>query len=504
MSVPQVIVVGAGTAGCVIARRLAEGCGKRVLVIESGPRYPGWALQSPLAGLRLRRHWSWPLESVPQPQLHGRRIAFPMGRVVGGTSSINAMVAAAGPPADYDLWAASGNPGWSWADLGPCWERAVSRPGLARLPVSEPTYESAFSLAFLRACQEDGIRRVSSLTGAETETCGLFPLFQERGARASAARYLADVRPPGQLSIQPRTTVRRVLMEGSRAVGVELGDRRAEGSIIASEGVVVCAGALLSPRLLQGSGIGPAGPLRAAGIPLCVDLPGVGLNLHDHAGVPVVVESALPAPGRPALWLKAAFNYGLFGRGVMASNCCEAGCFLGPAGATPEVEVFSHFQTSRHPRAVELAVVLMHPRSRGSILPDRADPWGPSLIDPRFLVDQRDREALLAGVERIRSVITQPALRGFGLGREILPGSLSGEAFLRNHASSYHHPVGTCRMGNDPLAVVDARLRVHGTDNLWVADNSVVPTIPAGHTAATAIIIGERAADFLAADLGRR
>lgn len=203
------------------------------------------------------------------------------------------------------------------------------------------------------------------------------------------------------------------------------------------------------------------------------------------------------------MWLKSAIEYGLFGKGVMASNCCEAGCFLGKAGMTPDVEVFSHFQTNRHPRSVEFSVVLMHPTSRGTIVPDPDDPWGPPRIDPRILESGKDRSVLNAGVERIRSIIAQPALQRFGLGAEILPGGLSADAFLRGHASAYYHPVGTCRMGTDPLAVVDSRLRVRGTENVWVVDNSIVPTIPAGHTAATALLIGERAADLLTADLGR-
>ena len=512
MSDFEVIIVGAGTAGCVLARRLVERTAARVLVVEAGPRYPAWALGPPLAGLRLRRGWSWAMESVPQPQLGGRRIPLPMGRVVGGSSSVNAMVAAAGPPADYDAWAAAGNEGWAWADLAACWERVASSTDGGLLPVADPRHESAFSGAFLQACAEVGIGRRQPLTGAEAETCGTFSLFQHRGVRASAARCLSGVQTADRLTVMPRTPVRRVVMEGGRAVGVELGGPRRAGRIVAADTVVLCAGAILSPHLLQLSGIGPAESLEAAGIEVRMHLPGVGLNLQDHAGVPVVVESAVPPPGRPSRWLAAAIRHAVLGTGVMASNCCEAGCFLAPpggsAGAAPGIEVYTHFQTGRHPRAVEFSVVLMHPRSRGTIRPNPADPWAGPLVDPRILTEEPDRTALVAGVERVRSIVATRALRGFGLGREILPGGPAGsppdDAFLRDHAATYHHPVGTCRMGGDGLAVVDPRLRVHGTENLWVVDNSVAPAIPAGHTAATAMIIGERAADFLAADLGRR
>lgn len=495
---PQIIVVGAGTAGCVVARRLVERTGKRVLLIEAGPRYPAWALHAPLAGLRLRKAWSWPLASVPQQQLDGRRIAFPMGRVVGGTSSVNAMVALAGPPADHDAW---GVPGWSWADLEPCLERAASWRGGAVLPVNAPLYESAFSKAFLRACEEDGIRSVEILNRAQSETCGLFSLFQDRGMRSSAARYLQQVKPEGTLSILCRTDVRRVLFAGRRAVGVELGRRRAAGQVFAKEGVVLSAGALLSPSILHRSGVGPAEMLQPAGVPVAVDLPGVGLNFQDHVGVPVVMKSSVPPPGRLSMWLRSAVQYGLFRNGVMASNCCESGCFLGGTSASPELEVFTHFQTSRHPRAVEFSVVLMHPQSRGTLTVAPEDPWGPPRIDPGYLRNSADSEALLAGVERVRSIVRRPSLQRFGLGEEILPGAGDPNAFLRSHAGTYYHPVGTCRMGSDRLAVVDQRLRVSGVDNLWVADNSVVPTQTAGHTAATALMIGERAADFMTADL---
>jgi len=235
-----------------------------------------------------------------------------------------------------------------------------------------------------------------------------------------------------------------------------------------------------------------------------VDLPGVGQNLQDHFGVPVVVESQVPAPGRPARWLQAAAEWAIKRTGVMASNCCESACFLGSPGASPEIEVFTHFQTSRHPRAVEFSVVLLHPQSRGRLTPNPANPWGTPLIDPGFLKSPADALALQAGVARVRSLVQQPALRRFGLGRELLPGALDLPAFMRAHANTYYHPAGTCRMGSDPLAVVDPRLRVHGLENLWVVDNSIMPTITGGHTAATALMIGERAADILAADLAHR
>ena len=500
----DIIIVGAGTAGCILARRLVENTDAMVLLIEAGPPYPSSALSTPLVGLRLRYLWSWPLQSVPQERLNSRRINFPMGRVVGGTSSVNAMVAAAGPPADYGAWEAVGCPGWTRGDLEACFQRAASRDGLSVLPVSSAVYESAFSSAFIQACEEDGFKRVPALTGIESETAGMFPLFQRRGGRRAAGESLRDLRRHPRLKVLTRTSVRRVLIENQKAVGVELGGQRPSGRAMASQGVVLSAGALLSPHILQRSGVGPAAVIRAAALPLLIDLPGVGTNLQDHPGAPVLVESSVKSPGRPSQWLSAAVRYALAGDGVMASNCCEAGFFIGAAPALPVVEVFTHFQTRRHPRAVELVSVLMHPSSRGTVTMAANDPWGPPLIDPRYLAEPSDGQALLEGIDRIRSIINRPALRRFGLGKELLPGIMKPDEYLREYVGTCHHPVGTCRMGSDLLAVVDPRLRARGAENLWVADNSVVPTIPGGHTAFTALMIGERAGEMIAADINRQ
>ena len=224
MRVADIIIVGAGTAGCVLAHRLVEWTNARVLLIEAGPTYPGWALNAPLAGLRLRTLWSWPLQTVPQEQLNGRRINFPMGRLVGGSSAVNAMVAAAGPAADHDSWAAAGCTGWSWAELQPCLERASGAGRGSMLSVGPPVYVSEFSHAFLVACEQDGLTRVASLTGEESETCGLFPVFQRKGGRQSAANYLDSIVPTERFLVRTRAEVRRVLFAKGRAVGVELAD----------------------------------------------------------------------------------------------------------------------------------------------------------------------------------------------------------------------------------------------------------------------------------------
>ena len=497
------IIVGAGTAGLVLASRLIQETSARVLVLEVGPRYPKWALDAPLAGLRLRKAWSWTTQTVPQKGLGGRTIPIPMGRLAGGTSAVNAMIAAIGPSADFDAWEKAGCTGWEWEALLPFWERATLANKQGIMPVNPPTFVSDFSHAFLEACQQEGCQKVENLTGSPSETCGLFDVFQQKGKRISTAHALKPLQLSNRFQIMTGKEVSRILLEGEKVIGVEVGEGRSRNIIRTRHGVVISAGAFFSPQILQRSGIGPARLLSSARLKVQVDLPGVGLNLQDHFGAPVVIQSTKLSPGRKSRWISAALRYLFFGTGVMASNCCEAGCFFSGQRNSPDLELLTLFQTNRHPHAVELASILMHPESKGTVTIDPRNPSGPPLIDPQYLTAPGDADLILKGVERIRSIVNRPALRQFGLTTEILPGSMELGEFLRLHASTYHHPVGTCRMGSDDLAVVDPGLKVRGVNNLWVVDNSIIPAIPAAHTAATAIVIAEKAADLLKKDISR-
>ena len=497
----DLVIVGAGTAGCLVARRLIEQTSARVMLLEAGPRYPGWALDAPLAGLRLRKPWSWRHQTVPQTALGQRQIPIPMGRVVGGTSSVNAMVAAPGPPADFDEWVTLGCEGWSADELA----ASLQSPGASLfqpvLPVSPGRFESPFSTAFLQACESIGLRHVEPFTGDHSQTCGLFPLFQANGTRCTAARQLVGLEQHPRFRLLTGHTVRRVLVERQRAVGVEIQTRGQPTVVRAAAGVIVAAGALQTPALLQLSGVGPAALLRQCGIAVEHDLPGVGQGLQDHVGAPVVIESRAASPGRPSRWLPAAVQWLLGRSGVMNSNCCEAGCFLGPDSGLPDGEIFTHFQTRRHPRAVELMCALVRPASRGSVAIDPANPWGPPRIDPGYLTDPADWAPLRQLVATAREIVAQPALRRFGLGLELLPGDQPLDEFLRQYASTCHHPVGSCRMGTDALAVVNPRLEVHGIRGLWLADNSIAPVISRGHTAAMALVIAEQGARRIAREV---
>ena len=491
------IVVGAGTAGCLLARRLVERLGRAVLLLEAGPRYPVPVLDPPLAGLRLRGPWTDPLTTVPQAHLGGRRLECPVGRVVGGSSSVNAMMHVPGSPSVFDDWSASGLPGWSAAELAPCFAAVIGEAGL--IPVCPPPFLAPFSRAFLEGCAEEGLAFVPRLSGDRAGTCGPFWQFQRRGRRTGAARdVLAASRRGGLLRVATKKTVRRITIARGRATGVELADGTTIG---ASREVVIAAGVYRSPLLLQRSGIGPRDLLVRAGITPVVDRPAVGEHLQDHPRVPVVYASGRRSPGHPSRWPVAAIRY-LFRRdGVMLSNCCEVGAMLAttPGRNTPDVEIITHFQTSWARDAVDLECVLLETTSRGTVRIDLSDPWGVPLIDPRYLSDDREVEALAAGVARARSIASRPALARFPLGAELLPGRAADlPVALRRLVSTAHHPAGTCRMGSDADAVVDSRLQVRGIDGLRVVDASVMPRLPGGHPSATVFAIAERAAEFMA------
>jgi len=496
----DLIVIGGGTAGALLARGLAERTDATVLVLEAGPTYPSLALGAPLASYRLSRPWSWHLQSVPQPSLAQRRIRYPMGRVLGGSSSVNAMIAAHGHASDYDAWAASGCDGWGWHDVRHAWARLTDPHREGSIPITPPSFTAPFTDALIDACVESGLSRVAALTGEQPGTCGTFALFQRQGARFSTAEVLRGTTARGRVKVLPRTTVRRVIVEHGRATGVQC-TGQLDRVIPARYGVVLCAGVFGSPSILMRSGVGPAAHLREAGITPRLELPGVGENLHDHIGVPVVCGSRVPSPGRRSRWIPAAVRYALGRSGVMASNGCEGGAFLGESGRSPDMEIAAKFQSDLRTQAVEISAIVMHPSSRGTVSIDPSDPYGPPRIDPRFLSDRSDLDRLLEGIERVREIASQPSLRSFGLNGELMPGAADTDTHIRHHASTHFHPVGTCRMGTDSMSVVSPRLAVHGLPNLWICDNSIIPTLPAGHSAATAMLIGEHGAGLIAAQV---
>lgn len=507
------IIVGAGAAGCVVARRLIDRTRARVLLVEAGPGYRGLIHNPPLPGLRLGRRYSWAQTSTPQTRLQNRRIEWPMGKVVGGSSTINAMIAYLGHPSTYDAWEAQGNPGWSADSLAPYFERAFGfRPGdpissahAGMISLSAPRHRSAFSEAFVEACEQDGMVRESPLSGNNGERCGYYAVLQRNGERFESARgYLDPIRHESRLTIRTGVSVRGVLFAGDRAVGIETVAGRRWQKIHADAGVILCAGAFQTPRILQCSGLGPARVLESAGIVPVLDLPAIGANLQDHVRVEMVFRTDQLSPGRRRRWIPEALRY-LGGRqGVMTSNCCETGAFVGsePAIQVPDLQLTTHFQTFGPRGHVGIDVGLVGPHSRGRVSLNPQDPFGNPRVDPGYFADPGDLRAMRAGFERVRSIVNRPSLRAFSLIAETRPGPSARDTSELNDAiarlaQTAYHPGGSCAMG--PQGALDSQLQVRGTRALWVADASAMPSIPCGNTTCPTIVLAEKASDLIVA-----
>ena len=515
-------MVGAGSAGCAVAGRLSEDPSLRVLLLEAGGSDRLLEVQIPAALYkvwRTRRDWNYTTE--PQPGLGGRRLFWPRGKLIGGSSSINAMIYIRGARADYDEWARlTGDPSWSYESVLPLFRRMEDNArGADRfhgaggpLRVEDPRSPHRWTKAVLQSAVAAGYPPNPDFNGETQEGVGLYQLTQKRGRRWSAAdAYLHPAQARPNLTVRTGAQATRVLVERGRATGVEyLRDGRRHVARAAAE-VVLSGGAVNSPQLLMLSGIGPAGHLRSVGVDVVHDLPGVGGGLQDHPLVPVIwhVRSGrslfrAESPSGFAQWLAAR-------RGPLSSNLAEAGLFTRSDPALPEVDLQFHFLPVKFWRQAELeidvdaftaAVVLVHVASRGSVRLRSADPtWAPA-IDAGYLTEPRDLEALVRGVEQARELASGGPLAPV-LAEEWSPGgTVHRREDLRRAAratlESLYHPVGSCRMGIDEDAVVDPQLRVRGLAGLRVIDASVMPTLIRGNTNAPTIMIAERGADLLA------
>jgi choline dehydrogenase-like flavoprotein len=524
----DVVVVGGGSAGCVVASRLSEDPRRRVLLLEAGPpdRHP--LIKIPAAFPRLfGSSVDWGDRTEPQPELGGRRVYFPRGRVLGGSSSINAMMWVRGLAADYDAWAAQLGEAWGWRSVLPYFHRAeaVDRglgddDGLygraGRLAVAPPRDANPLTAAWIEAARSLGLPalRQNALDG---EGVALALLTQRRGRRHSLAdAYLRPARRRPNLAVRTGALVERVVVEGRRACGVAyLLGRRREVALARGE-VVVAAGAVGSPLVLLRSGIGPAATLAAFGITTVADSPGVGANLQDHLTTGLVVESRLPATLAAAQSPRQLWRFLTSGTGMLTSNIAEGyGYLRSDAGvATPDLElIFAPVAFLDEGLSVPTvhgmtcAAVLLQPDSRGSVSLRSPDPAAPARIDPRYLSDERGRDAttLAEGVRFCLRVVAQPPLAGLA-GAVIQPAGTTGEELVassvRNYSQTLYHPVGTCAMGRERTSVLDPELRVRGVEGLRVADASAMPTIVRGHTNAATVMLAERASDLLRSALG--
>ena len=522
------IVVGAGSAGCVLAARLSADPHCRVLLLEAGPADRGWQIHMPsgLGQLLASDRFNWAYVSEPEPHLDDRRLSHPRGRVLGGSSSINGMMYVRGHARDYDSWAQSGCRGWSYADVLPYFRRAQShaaggdayRGDDGPLHVASPDLAlSPLAKAFIQAGIEAGYPYTADCNGHRQEGVGPMDRTTRAGRRWSTARgYLAAAAGRPNLTIETGAFAQSILLDGRRAAGIAYQRNGEAQSAQAEREVILAGGAINSPQLLQVSGIGPADHLRAIGVVPRHDLPGVGANLNDHPDVVIQHRctqpvSLYPVTRAPRKWL-AGLQWFLAGTGAAASNHFEAGAFI---RSRPGIE-HPDLQLTFMPLAVKPGTVesvaghafqvhldLMRPHSRGSVMARAADPRVPPAIRFNYMADPRDRADMRAGIRLTREILAQKAFDPFR-GAEIFPGAdvasdAALDAWVRRAVETCYHPVGTCRMGPeaDAMAVVDDRLRVHGLEGLRVVDASIMPAIVSGNTNAPTIMIAEKASDLI-------
>jgi choline dehydrogenase len=507
------IIVGGGAAGCVLAARLSEDPERRVLLLESGDADTDPAIPAPHGAFALQSEaFNWSDLSVPQEKLGGRRVMVSSGHVLGGGGTINYLAWYRGVPLDYDGWAKRGMTGWGWDDVLPLFRRAEdSELGASAyhgtggpMPVTTAPDFSVLSLAFITAGVEEGLDLNRDFNGARRD--GIGPMYSNvrNGERVSAARgYLHPALHRAGLTVLTGATARRVVTRDRAVTGVEYSDAEGRRHIARSASVVLCAGTLRTPHLLMLSGIGPAGELAAQGIEVVADLPGVGHNLHDHP----IVTAGWPVT-RGETWADAASpenteRYATSRRGPLAS-IGQAAAFLrcGPGAPAPDVQLTSMLMdfTTMSLFGFSCIVTLLTPGSRGTVRLRPGDPHAAPLVDPAYLTDEADAPRLIAGIRRALDLGSAASMRAF-IGAANLPKADWDDnrmlSFVRDSLMSMNHPVGTCRSGTDDASVVDPELRVHGVRGLHVADASIMPDIVRGNTHATAIMIGERAADLI-------
>jgi len=519
------IVIGGGSAGCVVASRLSEDPERKVLLLEQGPSDRSPYIHMPATyyktakGNLLTRY-----RIQPQAAQGGITPEFVQGRVLGGGSSVNAMVYMRGCPEDYDGWAKDGCPGWTYRDVLPYFMRAEDNERFSGdvhgvdgpLGVSDQKYTHYLTKSWLRACQELGIPYNPDFNSGKQTGCGLYQVTMRNGRRCSAATaYLNPARRRKNLEIKTNAQVTKILIESKRAVGISYLENGQHKTAHASAEITLTSGAIGSPHLLMLSGIGPADQLRSAGVPLVLDLPGVGQNLQDHFDVFLIYQ--LSGAHSYDKYKKfhwqfwAGLQYLLFRDGPITSNICEGGLLWFGDRNDPLPNLQYHFlpgagveegsDTAPGGNGCTLNVYQTRPRSRGTVTLLSADPLAPPAVDPNYLSEDYDLQCLSEAVRIGQDILAQRSLSkyvaGFVRPEKHITDKTERIEFVKRSGQGALHPSGACRMGTDELAVVDPQLRVRGIDGLRVADTSIMPRLVSGNTNAPAIMIGERASDFI-------
>jgi choline dehydrogenase len=523
------VIVGAGSAGCVLANRLTADGKHKVLLLEAGPKDTNIWIHVPIGYGKLfkEKTVNWMYQTEPEPGLNGRQVFQPRGKVLGGSSSINGLLYVRGQHEDYDRWRQRGNVGWGYDDVLPYFKRAENQQRGADdyhgsggpLSVSDWRHEDPLSEAFVKAAVERGIPFNPDFNGAKQEGAGFFQTTTRSGRRASSAfSYLRPAKQRGNLSIETSALAQRILFEGRKAKAVEYKQNGNLRMARARKEVLVSSGAYNSPQLLQLSGVGAAELLKSHGINIVLDAPGVGNDLQDHMQVRIVMRSPKPVTlndvvNNPVRRVMAGARYALSRTGPLTVAAGTSGAFFktNPRLATPDVQIhFIPFSTDKmgeklHPFSGFTATVCqLRPESRGSLKIRSADPAAPPEIRINYLATETDRAAFIDGIRILRNILAAPAMKPYTVD-EVYPGSdkTSDEDlldFCRKTGSTVYHPTSTCRMGNDPLAVVDQRLRVRGIEGLRVVDASVMPDLMSGNTNAPTIMIAEKASDMILED----
>jgi choline dehydrogenase len=523
------VIVGAGSAGCVLANRLTASGQHRVLLLEAGPRdwHPWIHIPLGYGKLFTDERFNWCYATEPQPECNGREVIAPRGKVLGGSSSINGLVYIRGQAEDFDHWRQLGNAGWGYEDVLPYFRKAEDNERGADefhgrggpLSVSDIRDRHPLAAAFIDAAVACGYPRNDDFNGASQEGAGYYQNTMRSGWRASAAAgYLKQAKRRQNLRIVSQALATRVLFDGRRATGIEYSVGSQSHTAFAGGEVILAGGAFNSPQLLQLSGLGPADLLGQFGIPVVADMPGAGDGLSDHyfgrlifrCRRPITLNDAVHSWHRGA---RAVLEYALFRRGYFATPAVSAGCFMRalPSAGTPDIQL-SIALYSLHRMGETLdpfpgvtgTCTLLRPESRGHVRIKSADPRQAPAIHPNYLATRKDRETLVAGFKAVRRLFAAPAMAQH-IAEEFEPGASCASdddmlEFLRDRGSTVYHPVSTCRMGQDPKAVVDERLRVRGISGLRVIDASIMPTVVSGNTNAATIMIGEKGADMVLAD----